>query len=243
MGTKVLSQVFRDLVDGLEWSEKTSLRDDFLQEICQKYGLTNAAYLGVNLPAKNKREFFVHNTYSREWAERYESQNYVSIDPIVRRGLLGLMPVDWSDFHNLTPQQQRLFGEAGDFKVGRQGLTFPLHGMHNETAIFSVTADFSNKEWASFKRAHLREMRIAGDVLHQRILTLNIGVPTEEPSLTARELECLRWTAEGKTQQDVAQILGIAPRSVHFHLEGARRKLGCMNTTHAVATGLLRGLL
>mgnify|MGYP003391181475 CR=1 FL=1 len=65
----------------------------------------------------------------------------------------------------------------------------------------------------------------------------------EKPSLTERELECLKWSAEGKTYEDIGMLLGISTRTVRFFLENARHKLGSHNTTHAVAAAMLHGLI
>ncbi len=56
-----------------------------------------------------------------------------------------------------------------------------------------------------------------------------------QPRLTNRELECMRWAAEGKTDDEVAIILGISRATVRFHLDQARNRLGAVNKTQAVA--------
>lgn len=240
----MLNKIFRDLFDDLTWAQSVGPTDEFFTELCERYGLKNAAYLGINLPAKNHREYFVHNTYSKEWGYRYETNKYVIIDPIIKRGFGSLMPIDWSEVEKLSPEQAKFFGEAQEFKIGQRGLTFPLHGLHNETAIFSLTADMSAKTWLEFKRAHLRDMRILGDLYHQKIISRVVGKrASSEVRLTKREIECLKWSAEGKTHLDVADILGISPRTVRFFLEGAKRKLDALNTTHAVASAVLQGVI
>ena len=65
----------------------------------------------------------------------------------------------------------------------------------------------------------------------------------ENPPLTEREIECLKWSAEGKTYEDIGVLLGISARTVRFFLENAKRKLGSVNTTHAVAAAMQRGLI
>lgn len=54
------------------------------------------------------------------------------------------------------------------------------------------------------------------------------------PALTAREREVLRWVAAGKTDRDVADILGISHRTVHKHLQRVYTKLGVETRTAAV---------
>ena len=116
--------------------------------------------------------------------------------------------------------------------------------MHSETAVFSITAHFSQKEWINFKRERLREIRIIADIIHQNVVENSLGEhsPPKEV-LTLREVECLRWYAEGKTFQDISDLLGVSPRTIRFFLEGARGKLNCLNTTHTVVVALQKGLI
>jgi DNA-binding NarL/FixJ family response regulator len=41
-----------------------------------------------------------------------------------------------------------------------------------------------------------------------------------------REIETLTWAARGKTSAEIAIILGVAKRTVDFHIDSAREKLG-----------------
>ena len=53
--------------------------------------------------------------------------------------------------------------------------------------------------------------------------------------LTSREGEVLSWLSKGKTNRDIAQILGLSPRTVDKHLEQIYAKLGVENRTAAAA--------
>jgi DNA-binding NarL/FixJ family response regulator len=60
--------------------------------------------------------------------------------------------------------------------------------------------------------------------------------------LNDREVETLTWVARGKTSAEIAQILGLTKRTVDFHIDNARSKLGAATRTQAVikaATGRL----
>jgi DNA-binding NarL/FixJ family response regulator len=52
--------------------------------------------------------------------------------------------------------------------------------------------------------------------------------------LSEREIETLTWAARGKTSAEIAQILGMTKRTVDFHIDNARTKLGVANRTQAV---------
>jgi DNA-binding NarL/FixJ family response regulator len=52
--------------------------------------------------------------------------------------------------------------------------------------------------------------------------------------LTDREAEALTWAARGKTSAEIASILGLSKRTVDFHLDNAREKLGVSTRIQAV---------
>jgi len=52
--------------------------------------------------------------------------------------------------------------------------------------------------------------------------------------LSDREVETLTWAARGKTSAEIAEILGITKRTVDFHVDNARIKLGAPTRTAAV---------
>jgi DNA-binding NarL/FixJ family response regulator len=58
---------------------------------------------------------------------------------------------------------------------------------------------------------------------------------SSEFGLTTREREVLSWLSKGKTNRDIAQILGLSPRTVDTHLEQIYAKLGVENRTAAAA--------
>ena len=52
--------------------------------------------------------------------------------------------------------------------------------------------------------------------------------------LNDREVEVLTWVARGKTSIEIARILGLTKRTVDFHTDNARTKLGAATRTEAV---------
>src|SRR5215470_18404608 len=51
--------------------------------------------------------------------------------------------------------------------------------------------------------------------------------------LNDREIETLTWAARGKTSAEIAKILGLAKRTVDFHIDNARIKLGVSTRVQA----------
>jgi len=52
--------------------------------------------------------------------------------------------------------------------------------------------------------------------------------------LNEREVAALTWAARGKTSVQIAKVLGLTKRTVDFHIDNARRKLGANTRIHAV---------
>lgn len=70
--------------------------------------------------------------------------------------------------------------------------------------------------------------------------------PVTEPEskpLTDRELTCLQWVALGKTSWETGRIIGVAERTVNFHIHNACRKLGVHGRQAAITQAMRTGLL
>ena len=61
--------------------------------------------------------------------------------------------------------------------------------------------------------------------------------------LTEREIEALTWSARGKTSSEIAIIIGLSKRTVDFHIENARHKLGVATRIEAVVKAVSGGLI
>ncbi|OAI25628.1 DNA-binding response regulator [Methylosinus sp. R-45379] len=60
------------------------------------------------------------------------------------------------------------------------------------------------------------------------------GALSRALSVTPRESEVLLWLSRGKSNADIAAILGLSPRTVDKHLEQIYKKMGVENRTAAV---------
>lgn len=60
--------------------------------------------------------------------------------------------------------------------------------------------------------------------------------------LTKREKDILRWTAEGKTSNEIAIVMSISDRTVNFHINNIIKKLSVSNKTAAAVKALVLNL-
>jgi DNA-binding CsgD family transcriptional regulator len=231
----MLNDVFFELAEEMEHISQSPDGHDFLKTCVAKYDLTNAAYLGINLPAKREEDrCFVASTYSESWRAQYMSQNYLSIDPVVKRGLHAIIPLDWANIDTSERKVHRMFGEASEHGVGQHGMSFPIRGARGELALFSINSAGSKKDWNEKKRVYMRDFQIIAFHFHQHVVDIEMGAAPDDPiHLTGREIEVLKWAAEGKSEWETAQILEIGHNTVRFHLENARVRLKSTNKTQA----------
>ena len=79
--------------------------------------------------------------------------------------------------------------------------------------------------------------RCAGERFFLLVREENAQVAAEQLQalgLTAREAEVLRWVGEGKTNPEIAQLLGVTIHTVNRHLEHILAKLGVTNRQQAI---------
>jgi DNA-binding CsgD family transcriptional regulator len=96
--------------------------------------------------------------------------------------------------------------------------------------------DFSDRECALLDLVGVHLSRQYRRVRAQQRLASDRTALLE--SLTAREREVVRWLAAGKTDRDIAALLGCSHRTVQKHLERSYAKLGVETRTAAVMRAL-----
>ncbi len=234
---------FFDLIDRLAVADRIEAASETIGSFIQAWGLHNVAYAALNILAQDSVRPLLSVTYSAEWQKHYAQKGYVDLDPIIRSGLGGILPIDWADIDRSDPIIRKFFGEAQELDVGANGLSIPIRGRLGEFALFSVTSNEREAEWRAIRRELLRELMVLAFNFH--VAALRACGVIEEPAvhLPLREASCLRWKALGKTDEEIARILEISSHTVRFHLESARSRMKTANTTHTVAKALALGLI
>jgi DNA-binding CsgD family transcriptional regulator len=64
-----------------------------------------------------------------------------------------------------------------------------------------------------------------------------------DEQLSPREIEVLRYVAEGNRNRDIAQTLFISEETVKVHLKHIMEKLGANDRSEAIAIALRRGIM
>ncbi len=243
--TKFLTELdsFVERVDAIDTAPGSQ---QLLGRIADEFGFENFTYLGgKTITVNGVRQFDLHEppfcitNFPDEWQRLYIQNDYYKIDPAILHLMSSILPATWDEFAATTPlvsSQRKMLGDAADFGLQR-GFTIPIHGPSGEFGLLSLTSSVRTEEFArrierSRHTLHLLAIHLH-NALYQRIR--NPEPPAAAVRLTQREVEVLRWTAEGKTSWEISGILNLSERTVNFHLDRAKKKLGVFSKTHAVA--------
>lgn len=213
---------------------------NLIGEGARKLGFEHWAY-GLRLPLPfTQPRFMLVTSYQARWVERYHAQGYISIDPTVAHGSRTSVPQVW-DAQTFTAVPQ-LWDDAQSFglRVGWAQSTFDRRGHIGMLTIVRSSQKVSEQEIQANDPLWRWLANVAHLELSKRLLRSQAD---EEVSLTARQVEVLRWTADGKSSAQVARILDLSEHTVHFHVKNAIARLGAANKFAAVARATRLGLL
>ena len=231
---------FDDFVDALETAADESGFKAAADRFAEKLGYRWFAYLGFSDPTLK-----VLSSYPRSWRHEYLQNRYEEIDPVIRlaRSSQRLFQWDRGTLRLPSSSQQRFFSAAAKFGI-RSGATVPIRGGFGRFATFTLAGN--EVERIEFRLPEATDiLQLAGLYYHAHVYAkLQLGLTRlADAPLTQRERQCLFWAARGKKMPETAIILGITTRTVVFHLENARAKLGASTVAQAVVEAGQRGLI
>ena len=183
-------------------------------------------------------------TYSDCWVQRYLERGYLRIDPVIQGGYQRFHPVDWKRLDWSGKAARAFQQEAIRYGVGNQGYSVPMRGPNGQFAILTVNDTCSYAAWAKFTEKSARSLILSAHYFNRKALEFEPNrKPEQVRSLSPRETDAMTLLAMGYSRAQVADTLSISEHTLRVYIESARFKLGALNTTHAVARAMSRGLI
>jgi LuxR family transcriptional regulator, quorum-sensing system regulator SolR len=208
----------------------------------QALGFDYCAY-GARLPMPVAHpQVVMHNNYSVAWRDTYARRNFLNTDPTVAHGLNSTLPVVWSDelFAN-APQLWDAARSCG-LAVGWAQPCLAPGGVRGLLTLARSGEALSGTELAAKKERMVWLAHVTHEGMARLLRKTYANAGLADP-LTERELEVLRWTADGKTALDVAELLNITERTVNYHITRCLKKLQVNNKLSATVRAAMLGLL
>ncbi len=216
---------------------------EILTTLARDLGLTHISYIRL---AKGGSEdlstLTAVVTYPWNWQLRYFERNYVKIDPVIKHARQAVLPYDWQELIDGDAAVTGFLEDAKAHGLGRCGLSIPIRGRKNWVSVVSFNSMHTDEEWEQYKSRNMSKLNIIS-LLIDNAAARDTVLARPEAKISERELQCLIWSARGKTYKDIADILGVSFSTVKFYLDTARHKLNCINVTHAVAVAIATGLI
>jgi DNA-binding CsgD family transcriptional regulator len=211
----------------------------FMKRLAESYGYRN--FMVLNLPSTTARGLTgsaIINNWPAELVSLFDRQGLIQSSQVLRRLRGSTMPFSY-DLSQMSgegdgPDMGEIFGRFGIVRGG----CFPVHDAAGARG--GVVIGGSGSELG---RQQMMELSYAAIHIFDKLAEIrNLDVRAPE-LLTEREIDCLNWTAAGKTSAEIAEILGLSEHTVNHYLNRAAKKLDTVNRTQAVAKALRIGLI
>ncbi|MFL6624799.1 MAG: autoinducer binding domain-containing protein [Sulfurifustaceae bacterium] len=219
-------------------SEREVFRE--VEAMARNLGFDFCAYgLRVPLPLSNPRTCLINN-YPIAWQARYREAGYLDIDPTVLHGRRTRVPVIWSDDVFAGAEDFWHEAQSAGLRIGWAQSSLDANGVGGMLTLARSSEQLSAAEL----KANEFKMRWLVSVTHLSLARFIVPRLYAKPAetLTNREIEVLKWAADGKTSGEISEILVISVDTVNFHVKNAIQKLRTANKTAAVVRAAMLGL-
>lgn len=195
----------------------------------------------VDMAAASPGAIRLHN-YPLHWEEFFDRNRLGLSDPIHRASQRTVIGFAWHrvpELIDLTPVDRHVLVLAEEHGIG-DGFTIPAHipGEAHGSCSFAM---------ATGKPAPTRSValaQLAGTYAFEAARSLwRVRPRMPGPVLTDRQRDCLILVARGKTDKEVARLVGISPETVIQHIKQARDRYGVQKRTSLLIRALFDGTI
>lgn len=212
-------------------------------EVSKQLGFDSFVY-ALRVPTNfSNAQVIMLDGYPEGWVKRYFEAAYYESDPVMAWCIREILPIRWSDLI-LEPGSaaEAMMLDAAEYGL-RDGVTMPVHSPQGELGILSLSLDAPPERARAITETALPIIQLLATHLHQAVRRLGSLSQEVDANLTMRERECLTWAADGKTSNEIAQLLGISDNTVNFHLNNAMQKLDVVSRQHAIGKASFQRLI
>lgn len=242
----------RDIVELALQLHAASTNDEaarILSAEISKFGFSGFVYaLMPTIPGGNQVEYLNINTLDPKWMSFYLGQKLYEYDFPAKHCFQAKHPLFWSKMYQEI-ENGTIRGRWAEVSlVGKEwgvgnGYTIPLlHvGAYNAGISLIADADASVQEQDRLFTAFQPQILALTDTFHA--IVDHRSIAAAHYKLSKRQIEVLKWAAEGLLKDAIAYRLNLSVHTVDKHLQKARQRLGAATTTQAVARAVSLGLL
>jgi LuxR family transcriptional regulator, quorum-sensing system regulator SolR len=242
-GVGIMKSWHEDHLKALTTIESEQLLFDEIAMLAKDMGFDYCAY-GIQMSVPISRPFVASfNNFSKDWSFAHQERNtYLDADSLAELAARNPAPK--------IPRTNEVFVEAPE--KWNEARELGLHYGWTQTSrdasgsVGMLTLARSVTQMTDYELFE-NKIKMAWLAQFSHANMSRILVPKYAPetliTMTLREKEVLRWTAEGKTAYEIGQILQVSERTVNFHINNVVTKLGASNKTQAAVKAATLGML
>jgi len=225
--------------------------DQYVDAIVSSFGFDTFEYGISATPRPDSRGLnYIYATTSVDWVRRYDRMGYIEVDPRIFLTCKSAIPMIWdqSNIRGHGENVDEFIDDARHHGIA-SGVAFMWHGpwdSHIAIALNSRVDTNAEIRLKSITR-NLPDIVMFAHYFHEVFMLpgLKLGKQPRgaQQPLSKRERECLALAAQGMTTKAISSKLEITSRTVQFHFERIRVKLGASNRHEAIARGVQTGII
>ncbi len=212
-----------------------------LQTAVSNLGFEYCAYGVRSIYPISSHETQVINNYPDDWNQTYSANNYLEIDPTVKHGMRSTQVLFWEE--NVFKEAPYFWEDARSFGI-KQGISQSQKDVNGRIGMLTFASDnpeITQKTLLVQAPSLIWLSQLAHTGLAEKLMPLKSS--EIDHKLTKREIDILRWTAEGKTSNEISVLMSISDRTVNFHINNVLKKLAVSNKTAATVKAIVLNLL
>ncbi|VWC78203.1 LuxR family transcriptional regulator [Burkholderia lata] len=212
-----------------------------LADICDLAGFAFFCYQDYRIVDGKPRVGCTLSNYPESWQHCYRERQYLIIDPVVQHAMSSLAPLTWCDQLFVTEAEREFRKELRVHGMGL-GVSFPAHFRHTDVACVSFVRSTAEAD-EGVEPVHVPSWgALVANLTLDTSRRLNV-MPSGAPCLSARELEILKWVAEGKSSWDISRIVSLTEHGVVHHIRNIMKKFDVTSRRRAVLMASKLGML
>lgn len=223
-------EALKDLATQLSMASTGEEIGRALLRVAKRFGLENSTILDVTKLFNRVGPALIFSSRGADFVEAFNLTRPLLHHPITQLARKWERPFLLSELRKAMrlESEERAAALLPENMKDLDGLIVPVH--EDGELTWLVTFLGRDPDLRQATQSVMSAAVHAGYSLFQKLIAHEVP----QSPLSPRESECLGWVAEGKTDSEVGKILEISPRTVRFHINNAKTKLGVATRIQAV---------
>ena len=208
-----------------------------LERITTAFGFSH--FLLMHAPASDAAtlcSLTIATSMPPQFMADFDEGQMLRISPLIARLRESVMPQSWHVLEKRTYPYLEIPPALRALMITHaipMGISCPISTPDDQHLVFCFSGSRGSLSQSEINEFYMIVLQAVDSFTHINSPLKMVPLP-----LSARELEVVRWTAQGKTSVEIGQILALSDHTVNAYMTNAMKKLDCVNRTQLVAKAI-----